>query len=488
MKVLFVAAEAAPFAKTGGLGDVVGSLPKALRKLGIDARVIMPYYGFIDYDHFELEQQFSFQFPRRDGPADVHLHHCLYDDVPFYFLQSWPQFGSESQVYGGYDWDMPRFIYLSQLAMAAAWEMKTRDDWFPDVFHVHDWHSSLLPFLVDYSRSDPNWAEVSTVLTIHNLAFQGDHAGGWSWQLGIPGRHHPDLVYQDLTDNILAMGIAYADGVTTVSPRYATEIQYPYQGQGLDGLIRTRQDELRGILNGIDVERFDPATDPNIVAKYNAENFEQLRPHNKRELQLNVHLPIRADVPLLGLVSRLETQKGIELLLPVLRRLLVEEDVQFIALGSGDPQLNYALGMIGQDYDRRARTFIEYNPEMAQRIYAGCDLFLMPSIFEPCGIGQMLAMRYGALPLVRETGGLADTVANYDDGPADSGTGFVFNWSDPDALYNTILWALETYRARPDAWKRMQKRAMQTDFSWDKSAQAYVDLYQDVTRKRSNQP
>ncbi len=459
MNVLFVAAEAVPFAKTGGLGDVVGSLPKALRRQGIDARVVIPLYGFIDYQHFELEHLFSFQFPRRDGLADVHIHSCLYDDVPYYFVQSWPQFGSEASVYGGYDWDMPRFIFLSQLSMAVAWELKQHEGWFPDIFHVHDWHTGLLPFLIDYSRGDPTWANVATVMTIHNMMFQGEYAGGWLWQLGIPGRHHPDLVYQDLTDNLLAMGIAYADSVTTVSPRYAIEIQFPYQGYGLQGLIRTRLNDLHGILNGIDVERYNPASDPRIAVHYNAGNFAQLRPHNKRELQLNVHLPIRPDVPLLGLVSRLEEQKGIDMLIPALRRLLSEQDVQFVGLGTGDPKLSYNLGLLGEDFDWKARTYIEFNAELAQRIYAGCDLFLMPSIFEPCGIGQMMAMHYGALPLVRETGGLADTVINYDNGPADSGTGFVFNWTEADALYNTILWALDTYRNRPEAWQRMQARA-----------------------------
>jgi starch synthase len=488
MNIVFVSSEAAPFAKTGGLADVVGSLPKALRQQGVDARVIMPLYGFMNYERFNLSHLFSFQFPRTTGLADVHVHTTIYDGVPFYFVQSWPQFGSEGEVYGGWEWDSPRYIFLSQLAMAVTWELKIRTGWFPDVFHVNDWHTSLLPFLVDISRGDPNWSAVGTMLTIHNMAFQGEYVGGWLWQLGIPGRHQPDLVYQNKTDNLLAIGIAYADIITTVSPRYAIEIQYPYMGYGLDGMLRTRLADLCGILNGIDVERFDPATDRQIVVNYDASNFAELRPHNKRELQASVGLPVHNDALLIGLVSRLETQKGIEVAVPALRRILNEADnVQFVGLGTGSPQLNYETGRLNADFPGQARMYVTYDAELAQRIYAGCDLFLMPSLFEPCGIGQMMAMRYGALPLVRETGGLADTVENYDNGPADQGTGFVFNWTETDAVYNTLKWAHNIYHTRQPAWQRMQARAMHQDFSWDQSARLYIDLYAKIIQRRGNQ-
>lgn len=484
MNILFVSAEADPFAKTGGLADVVGSLPKALREQGIDARVIMPFYGFLDYHRFNLSRLFSFQFPRTVGTSDVHVHTTIHDGVPFYFVQSWPHFGIEAEVYGGWDWDVPRFIFLSQIAMAVAWELKVRTGWFPEVFHVHDWHTGLLPFLVEISRGDPNWARVGTIMSIHNMAYQGENVGGFLYQLGIPGRHQPDLVYQDKTDNLLGISIAYSDMVTTVSPRYSIEIQYPHMGYGLDGLIRTRLGDLHGILNGIDTTRINPATDPAIAVNYDADNFVEQRPHNKRELQANVHLPIRKDVPVIGLVSRLEWQKGIDLILPALRRLLSTTDVQFVGLGSGSPHYNYEMARLAAEFEWRAHMRIGYNTELAQRIYAGCDIFLMPSYFEPCGIGQMIAMRYGALPLVRETGGLADTVTNYDNGPADQGTGFVFNWTESDALYNTLRWAIDTYHNRPEAWQRMQARAMKTDFSWARSARQYIDLYEQIMTRR----
>ena len=483
MNVLFASAEAAPFAKTGGLADVVGSLPKALRQQDVDARVLMPLYGLIDYDRYNLSHLFTFQFPRTTGLADVHVHTTIHDGVPFYFVQSWPQFGTEGEVYGGWDWDVPRYIFFSQLTMAVAWELRQRINWFPDIYHANDWHTGLLPFLLNYSRNNPDWANARSLVTIHNMAFQGEYAGGWLFNLAIPARHHADLVYQNLSDNLLAIGIAYADAVTTVSPRYAVEIQYPYMGYGLDGLIRTRANDLHGILNGIDVEVFDPETDPNIDTHFNAENFAEKRGTNKNALQEYAGLPVRNDVPLIGLVSRLETQKGIDLLVPAMHRILQNHDVQFVALGSGNPQHNFEVGEIGLRYPTLASTYIQYDAALAQKIYAGCDIFLMPSYFEPCGIGQMLAMRYGALPLVRETGGLADTVTNYDNNSAAAGTGFVFNWTEADALYNTLLWATETYRTNPEAWHRMQDRAMHTDHSWDKSAREYINLYRELLDK-----
>jgi starch synthase len=317
-------------------------------------------------------------------------------------------------------------------------------------------------------------------MTIHNIAYQGNHAGAWLYEQSIPARNQPDLVYQDLTDNLLAIGIGYADQVTTVSPRYAIEIHYPYMGYGLDALINRRSKDLVGILNGIDTDYWNPDTDPVIATNYNADTFTERRPDNKRELQYRCQLPIREDIPIIGLVSRLDRQKGLDLAIPAMRSVLANAEVQFVGLGTGDPDLNHELWQMGQDFHWRARTFVEHNSNLAHLIYAGCDIFLMPSYYEPCGIGQMIAMRYGALPLVRETGGLADTVANYDNGQAEIGTGFMFNWTEVDALINTIYWALDTYHNRSIAWQRMQARAMHLDLSWQSSARQYVDLYRQI--------
>jgi starch synthase len=478
MNILFVSAEMEPFAKVGGLADVVGALPAALREAGDDARVIMPLYGTINTARYHINYQFTFQLPRRTGTAEVHVFSTVYRGVPIYFLKSWPYFGDEHTVYTDWDWDSPRFIFFSQAALAAADELRAREGWFPEVVNANDWHTGIVPFLVADRRGwRADWEHVGTVMTLHNTAYQGEHLGGWLFDAGVPGRHHWMLDWRGLNDNALAIGVAYADLITTVSPRYAIEIQYPDLGFGLDGLLRDRSGDLYGILNGIDQAQFNPATDTHIASNYTAANFQTQRPPNKTELQREMGLPERADVPLIGLVSRLVYQKGIDLVIPAMRRLLAGYDVQFVALGAGEHGLNDALWQLGNDFSWKARVSIGYNAAVAQHIYAGCDLFLMPSRFEPCGIGQMIAMRYGALPLVRETGGLADTVHNYDGGPADEGTGFVFLWETPDALYHTLVWALETYTNRHDAWLRMQERAMRRDFSWTGSVRQYQRLY-----------
>jgi starch synthase len=488
LNVLFVAAEADPFAKVGGMADVVGSLPMALRRLGVDARVILPFYGSIDVFKYHIVPLFEFTFPRRTGDIRTQVYTTTYHDVPFYFVRGEPFFGHERAVYSDWEADAPRFIYFNQVAMAVAWEIKQREGWFPNVFHINDWHTGLIPFLLYESRNNPDWEDMASLLSIHNLAYQGDHVGGWLWELGIPGRHQPDLVFQNRTDNLLGIAIAYSDIVTTVSPRYAIEIQYPsFMQHGLDGLIRTRVDDLYGILNGIDTELWNPETDKNLASNYSVDTFPDKRPPNKAHLQKETGLEVRPDVPLIGVVSRLVWQKGFDLALPALRRLLTNTDMQLVVLGSGEPDLDYQFWKLGQDFPDKARVFHGYNPQLAPRIYAGCDIFLMPSHYEPCGIGQMLAMRYGALPLVRETGGLADTVENYDKGVADRGTGFVFTWEQSDAVLNTLKWALETYHERPEVWERMQRRAMEKDFSWERSARDYVDLYEKAVLKRKGE-
>lgn len=483
MKILLASSEAVPFAKVGGLADVVGSLPKALRKLDVDARVIIPGYGFIDHLKYNISHLFQFDFYHRHGKSEINVYTCIYNDIPFYLLQAWPYFGQEGTVYSHWDWDMERFIFFNQMVMSAMWELHHRVGWFPDVLHVNDWHTSLLPFLIHQLRHVPEWSKLATVISIHNIAYQGNHAGWFLYQAGIDGRDHPHLVYQDLTDNLLGIGIMYSHIVSTVSPRYAEEIKYPYAGYELAGLIQQRVDDLYGILNGLDTEIWNPETDPKLVQNFNADNFETQRPDNKRHLQSFAQLPIRQDVPLIGVVSRLAAQKGFDIALPALRDVLGSRDVQFVLLGTGESDIEFGFWKLDQDFGDKARVFLQFDAALAQHIYAGCDIFLMPSHFEPCGMGQMMAMRYGALPLVRETGGLADTVANYDNGDADYGNGFVFQWQEPYAISGTLHWALDTYYNRKDAWKRMQHRDMMTDFSWNKSAGAYRDLYQKAVNK-----
>lgn len=483
MKVLLASAEAAPLAKVGGLADVVGSLPAALRRQGVDARVIIPGYGFIDHHECGIEPLLSFEFAHRLGSSEVNLFLCQFDGVPFYLLKSLPFFGAEGDVYSQWDWDLARFVFFSQALMAALAQLEARQNWFPDALHLNDWHTSLLPFMLREHGGAP-WQALATVMSIHNIAYQGKDAGGFLWQAGIHGRHHPDLVRLGLTDNLLGIGIAYSDMISTVSPRYAIEIQYPYAGYELAPLIRTRAADMRGILNGLDVERWNPASDPTLFARFDADNFEELRPLNKRHLQSFARLPLADGVPLVGIVSRLAAQKGFDLALPALRNLLARRDMQLVVLGAGEAHLEQAFWQLDQDYGDQATAFLQFDGALAQQIYAGCDIFLMPSHFEPCGIGQMLAMRYGALPLVRETGGLADTVVNYDNSAADSGTGFVFQWQEAEAVEGTLDWALDVNETNPAAWRRMQARGMRADFSWTTSAAEYIDLYEQACAKR----
>lgn len=484
MKVLLVSAEAVPFAKVGGLADVVGSLPQALREADVDARVIMPGYGFIPHEKYGIKRLFSFQQAHRKGVSDVDVYTCVHQGVPIYLLQGWPYFGDDTSVYTTWDWDVPRFIFFNQISMGLAWELRERLGWFPDVVHVHDWHTSLLPFLLAENAHVEPWNQVASVITIHNILYQGNSVGGFLWDWGIPGRHHPLLVQRGLTDNLLGIAIAYAEKVSTVSPTYAEEIHDPMAGYELATLIQARHEDTVGILNGIDTSLWNPATDTSLVSRFDSQNFTDSRAENKRHLQATSRLPIREDVPVIGIVSRLTWQKGFDLAIPALLRLLADTEVQLVMLGTGDPYFEDGFRHLAFNFQSKATVYLEFDAAMAQHIYAGCDLFLMPSHFEPCGIGQMIAMRYGALPVVRSTGGLADTVENYDNQDAETGTGFVFNDETSDAVLATLRWAIDTYYNRPKAWRRMQRRAMHKDLSWAQSAQDYAALYQQAIDKK----
>lgn len=491
MRVLFVAAEMAPFAKTGGLGDVAGSLPRALRERGVDARVLLPLHGPIKARfHDDLEYLFSYKFMRRLGTADVYIHFTEYDGVPVYFLESWPFFGMGDHVYTDIDWDRERFIFFTQAAMGFAWELGQgrhgENRWFPDVMHAHDWHTALLPFLLYEARFKPGWEAVASVLTIHNMAYQGWEAGGYLFEAGVPGRHHPDLVYQDKTDNLLGIGIAYAHKLNTVSPQHAIELHYPRFGEGLEGLVRARDEDFCGILNGLDMEHANPATDPDLRFNYDVFNFRRERIRNKRALQSELAMEENDERPVISIISRMVAQKGMDFAGPGLRRVLLETDAQLVVLGSGDRAIEDDMRRLEWDFGWKAKVIIGYDPARAQRMYAGSDLLLVPSRYEPCGLTQMFAQRYGALPVVRETGGLADTVENYDNGNADQGTGFSFLWEEADAVRNTLKWAIDTYKRRRAAFERMQERAMKLDWSWERPAREYIALYEGALRKTTH--
>jgi starch synthase len=471
LKVLFLAAEAVPLAKVGGLADVAGSLPKAIRALGHDVRLMMPRYGTIRSDEFHMVKLGEpFSVPAGRGKEHVHLVGTTLDGgVPGYLLWNEQYFSARDRVYGFED-DAQRFSVFGHAALTALSQL----DWKPDVIHANDWHTGLVPtWLNTTGRSDPFFRDVASLFTIHNLAYQG-----------ICGRliltfaqmehvsHLP--VEQPGVVNWMAQGIAHADLVNTVSPHYAQEILDPEIGMGLEPLLQERQDRLFGVLNGLDYDIWNPATDPAVTHHFDAERVRQ-RPANKTILQQQARLPVRARAPLVGMVSRLDAVKGMDLIEPVLESLLAEDDAQFILLGTGQDEYHEMFERIQARYPDRMHAFLKFDDTLARRIYAGADMFLMPSRVEPCGLGQMIAMRYGCVPIVRATGGLVDTVVNYNS-RARHGTGFTFNKHTPTACKRALARALRTY-GDEKTWRALQQRAMKTDLSWSASAQEYVKLY-----------
>ncbi|GAB4451926.1 MAG: glycogen synthase GlgA [Anaerolineae bacterium] len=484
LNILVVSAEAVPYVKAGGLADVAGSLPAALRALGHDARLVLPHYGIIDDAAFDLQPRFTFALERPAETVTVEVHYTDRAGVPTYFLRGHPWFGDDRKLYYGWDQDVPRFLFFAQAVVAMlAWlgGAENGQRWTPDVVHANDWHAGLIPFLLRTAPLDSHLACISTLYTIHNIGYQGDAVGGWLSDLQMPPRDHPLLAQLGKADNLMAIGAAYAGAVNTVSPRYARELQQEDYGYSLDPLLRARAaaGEMSGVLNGIDTASWNPVTDPALVANFDAETLER-RVANKLALQADADLPQSGATPLIGMITRLVEQKGLDVAIPAMRWLLAEADAQFVVLGTGERRYIEALSRLMEDFPGKVRAFLEFGALSSRRIYAGCDAFLMPSRYEPCGISQMIAMRYGALPVVRATGGLADTVANYDASAGEAGTGFVFEQYTVDALLGTLHWVIETYHARPAVWRRMQTRAMKQDFSWGASAREYVAQYRRV--------
>lgn len=479
MRVLFVVAEVAPFSKVGGLADVAGALPQALHALGHDVRVITPRYGPVDEGRFGLRPLLGpYSVPIDVGAEPAALRAADRGPVPVYFVENGKYFAFRQRIYGDAD-DLDRFVFFGRAAL----EGVRRLGWRPEVIHVNDWHAAIVPvWLKTWLRDDPFYGGVASVLTIHNLAFQGwfDEPFRQRWDL-VPW----ELVARPLAGvdpyRVLALGIAAADVVSTVSPTYAQEICGPELGEGLDPLLRARRERLFGILNGIDQALFDPATDPNLVATYDRDHLER-KAANKEALQREARLAERPEMPLIGLVSRLTDQKGLDLVAEALPLLLEEAPVQFVLLGSGEERYERSVGELVRRYPDRAAAKLGFDAALAQRIYAGADLFLMPSRFEPCGLGQMIALRYGTVPIVRRTGGLADTVEDVAV-PSGAGTGFVFQRYAPGALLVALGRALEAYRHR-SAWRQLQRRGMEQDFSWERSARRYEELYRLAVAER----
>lgn len=472
MKILFVAAEGAPFSKTGGLGDVIGALPKSLVKAGQEVAVILPYYDMVEAkfgDQIEDVLQFEVYVGWRRQFCGIKK--TVLNGVTFYFIDNQYYF-FRGHVYGDFD-DGERFAFF-QLAALEAME---RIGFIPDVLHAHDYHTAMIPFLLkEKYRWIQAYQNIKTILTIHNLEFQGQFSEGMLWDLFRVGfeRYADGTVRWNDCLNWMKAGILYADRVSTVSPSYAHEIMTPEFGCGLDQILRMESGKLSGIVNGIDTDLYNPETDPLLDYHFNKSDLSG-KAQNKAKLQEKLGLPVRHDVPMIGIVSRLTRQKGFDVVVEGLHRML-QEDVQIVLLGTGDPGFEQAFSWFGQVFPDKLSANITFDVKLAQEIYAASDIFLMPSRFEPCGLSQMMAMRYGTLPLVNEVGGLRDTVQPFN--PIEgTGTGFSFDNLTPYWLNWVLQTALDVYYNHPAVWKKLQVQAMECDFSWDTACQSYLDLY-----------
>ena len=488
LQVLFATSEMTPFSKTGGLADVSSALPAALADAGCSVRVVTPCYGSVDRKRHGITRgssgsDFAFDvrgraikagFSRWESPPaglDVFFVECdLFYDRP----------GIYSDPFTGADYADNDFRYI--LLAKAAFELCRATDWRPDIFHCNDWQTALIPFLLSQSPHGSAFEDARSVLTIHNIAYHGAFAADAMESLdnanaylhaGGPFEHQGRV-------NFLKAGIEFADAVNTVSPTYAREIQTSFEfGCGMETVLRTRADAVVGILNGLDVRAWNPETDPHIAATYTTATLDRKR-LNKEALCRQCGLPFEDAIPLIGMISRLTAQKGFEILIPVLAEIM-ELPCRMVILGSGDSSLSQALREFARKHPDRLGVYVGYHDELAHRIEAGADIFLMPSKYEPCGLNQMMSMRYGTLPVVRATGGLADTVTDADADP-ERGTGFCFHHYHPQDLLRAVKRAAAAFADRR-RWQVIQRTAMARDFSWNRSAEQYIDLYQSCLQR-----
>ena len=477
LNVLFASSEVFPFAKTGGLGDVAGSLPKAISKLGVDIRVVLPNYKSIPQQYKTDMEYIGYIF------VDLSWRHqycgifkLVREDVTYYFLDNAYYFG-RNELYGDFD-EAEQFTFFSKAII----EMLPLIGFKPDIIHCNDWQTGIVSLLLQANYKQDYFSKIKTVFTIHNLKYQGifpkqvlSDLMNVDWQYFNPN----GIEYRDCV-NYMKAGLVYSNSISTVSPTYSQEIKTDFYGEGLMEILLQRSGDLYGILNGIDYERNDPKTDSRIYTNYSADNIA-LKYENKKKLQEELGLPVRPDVPVIGIISRLTSQKGFDLIECVLEEIL-QMDLQLVLLGKGDEHYKYVFENAAYWHKDKVSANITFSDTLAQRIYAGSDMFLMPSLFEPCGLGQIFSFRYGSVPIVRETGGLNDTVLSYND-ETGAGNGFSFaNYNAHDML-NTIRRAVDFYNNRKDIWKLIVERGMRADFSWDKSAKEYKRMYQETLHK-----
>jgi starch synthase len=473
-KILFLAVEAAPFMKVGGLGDVAGSLPHAIQELpeAPDIRLVLPFYPQIQKQGRKIKPVAAFTIANNDGPIPVEVFETDQDGLGVFLIASPPISASESVYSGDNNKDGIKFTLFS----LAALELASILNWEPDILHAHDWHTSPAVYHLRLShRSREGLTHTKSLLTVHNLPYLGHGAESALNAFGLPRAHMSSL--PDWAEGLpLPLGLLSADKINTVSPGYAKEMLTEEFGSGLEGFLQSRQADLSGILNGLDQDSWDPKTDPTLPANYSSDRLLD-RQQNKLALLEEVGLEPNTDLPLLAMINRMDYQKGVDLV-PDALRLVADLDWQMIILGTGDPQLEEAARQLDRDFPR-VRSLITYDGELSRRIYGGSDLILIPSRYEPCGLTQMIGMRYGCIPLARETGGLRDTIKDYHRNPRGS-TGFLFPSASAADLASCLRNALPVYKD-PRKWQGLQRRGMKRDFSWKRSAQAYLHLYQQLT-------
>ncbi|OLN21678.1 starch synthase [Domibacillus antri] len=480
MKVMFAVSECVPFVKSGGLADVAGALPKELAKLGVDVRVMMPNYSMIP-DQYRNEMKKVAEFTVQVGWRKQYcgIFELVQDGITYYFIDNLYYFRRDG-LYGHYD-DGERFSYLTRAVLDSLYHI----DFYPDILHCHDWHAAMIPFMLKVEHQHrPGYEKIKTVFTIHNLMFQGIFPPEAVTDLLNLHSHHYQSGQLEFNGNTNFMkgALIASDAITTVSPTYRNEILNPYFGERLEGVLKERQEDLTGILNGVDYSIYNPETNEAVVPYHTGDMAGKAE--NKRRLQEFFHLPVRDDVPVIGLVSRLTKQKGLDLVTHVFHEMM-EDDIQFVLLGSGDAEFEHFFREMEWTYKEKVRSYIGFNEKLAHQVYAGADLFLMPSQFEPCGLGQLIAMKYGALPIVRETGGLNDTVRSYNE-ETGRGNGFSFSSFNAHDMLNTFRRAVYFYRHKPDIWAKIVEEAMKEDYSWSQSAQDYLRLYEDVSTRRES--
>jgi starch synthase len=460
--------------KTGGLADVAGALPKELKKLGTEVCVILPNYSVIP-ERFKQTFQFRKSIDVQLGSQSQYcgIFSTEHDGITYYFIDNESYFNRDSLY--GHDDDGERFSFFSKAVL----ECIPHLDFIPDVIHCHDWHTAMVNFLLNaHYRQNPMYKDIKTVFTIHNLQFQGIFPYQvMSDLLGLDSQYF-NVEQLEFFGNVNFMkgGIVASDIVTTVSPTYKEEIQLPYYGERLDGLLRKHSNKLIGIVNGIDDSVYNPSVDRDIAVPYDIDSLEG-KAENKQVLQQYFGLPVVETTPIIAMVTRLTSQKGLDLVLHVVHD-LIQEDVQFIVLGSGDPHYENFFNQMTQKYSDKVKVYLGFNEALAHQIYAGADLFLMPSQFEPCGLGQLIALKYGTIPIVRETGGLNDTVQSYDESTGE-GNGFTFKNFNAHDMLNTIKRAIYYYRQKETS-RRLVQQAMSQDYSWSQSAKEYNEIYKDL--------